>query len=90
MDIKKKIKECGFTTDEVAAKLTNSRGGIGISQPSMSSIINGNTTIARLQEIASIIGISISELVSDDNIKNEVLSIKCSKCGHDIKIKIEQ
>lgn len=67
MDIKKRIKECGFTLDMVAAKLKNNRGGIGISQPSMSSIVNGNPTIDRLQEIADIIGISLSELVADEN-----------------------
>ena len=86
MDIKKRIKEQGFTLDDVATKLKNSRGGVGISQPSMSSIINGNPTFSRLQEIAEIIGLSVSELVADDEAKT---SITCPYCGKPIKITLE-
>jgi transcriptional regulator with XRE-family HTH domain len=87
MDIKKRIKAQGFTLDEVAAKLKNSHGGIGISQPSMSSIINGNTTFSRLQEIASIIGLSVSELVADDDTKTSII---CPYCGRKINISTEK
>ena len=47
--------------------MKNKQGGYGISQQSMSQIINGNPTISKLQEIADIIGISLSELVSDNH-----------------------
>lgn len=58
-DIKKKIKECGFTTQQIAEKLN-------ISQQAVSQAINGNPTLSRLQDIADAIGISVSELVSDE------------------------
>lgn len=60
MNIKNVIKSHGWTIEKVAAKMK-------ISQPSLSSIINGNPTLAKLQEIASIIGISVSELLADEN-----------------------
>ena len=58
-DIKKKIKEYGFTTQQIAEKLS-------ISQQAVSQAINGNPTLSRLQDIADAIGISVSELVSDE------------------------
>ena len=58
-DIKKKIKECGFTTQQIAEKLN-------ISQQAVSQAINGNPTLSRLQDIADAIGITVSELVSDE------------------------
>lgn len=58
-DIKKKIKECGFTTQQIAEKLN-------ISQQAVSQAINGNPTLSRLQDIADAIGITVSELVSNE------------------------
>lgn len=72
MNIQKRIKEHGFTISEVAAKLKNSRGGIGISQGSLSTILSGNPTIGKLKEIADIIGCSLSELVSSEKDKEFV------------------
>ena len=57
-DIKKKIKEYGFTTQQIAERL-------GISQQAVSQAINGNPTLSRLEQIAGAIGIPVSELVSD-------------------------
>ena len=60
MDIKKIIKSKGFTLSAVAARLN-------ISQPALSEQINSGTIAAkRLQEIANIIGCSVSDLVADD------------------------
>ena len=67
MNIKDKLKGTGWTISSLAAKMKNKQGGYGISQQSMSQIINGNPTISKLQEIADIIGISLSELVSDNH-----------------------
>lgn len=86
MDIAKRIKERGMKLEEVAARLTNNRGGLGISQPSMSSLINGNPSFSRLQEIADILGITVSELVRDDE---EETFITVSKKTKTIRIKIE-
>ena len=86
MDIAKRIKERGMKPEDVAAKLTNNRGGIGISQPSMSSLINGNPSYSRLKEIADILGITVSELVADDT---DEMVVTVPKDVKTIKIKVE-
>ncbi len=65
MDILKKIRKQGFTLAQVAAQMTNKMGGVGISQPTLSQMLAGNPTIDKLREIAGIIGVPLSELVSD-------------------------
>ena len=60
--------------------MTNKRGGKqGISQSSLSQLLNGKTPLDRLQEIADIIGISVSELVADKNDRQN--AITCPHCG---------
>ena len=89
MNIQKVIKAHGFTIASVAAKLKNSRGGIGISQGALSSTLNGNPSIDKLQEIADIIGVSLSELVSDEASEKETYII-CPHCGEKIKISVSK
>lgn len=86
MDIAKRIKERGMKLEDVASRLTNNRGTIGISQPSMSSLINGNPSYSRLKEIADILGITVSELVADDT---EEMVVTVPKDIKTIKIKVE-
>ena len=90
MNIRKRIKEQGFTLEQVAAKMRkargNNRGEVGISQPALSDIINGNPTLDRLQEIASIIGLSVSDLLKDDA---EKAHITCPYCGKDIAFELK-
>lgn len=74
MDIKRKIKEAGFTITEVAAKMPNG-DSIGITQPAMSAIINGNPTINKLKDIAEIIGIPLSELVRDETCSPDFIAL---------------
>lgn len=81
MDIKKRIKERGMTIVQVAEKM-------GITQPSLSQIINGNPSFSKLCEIAEILGISVSELVSDDEASDA--SLVCPHCGKAIHVKIEK
>lgn len=76
MDIKEKLKGTGWTISSLAARMKNKQGGYGISQQSMSQIINGNPTVSKLQEIADIIGISLSELVSDNRSSDFTVLIK--------------
>ena len=89
MDIAKRIKERGMKLEDVASRLTNNRGTIGISQPSMSSLINGNPSYSRLKEIADILGITVSELVADNPASHIEPQQKCPYCGHDLNIKVE-
>lgn len=65
MDIKRKIADRGYTISQVADLMTGKNGEKGITQSSLSQLISGNPTIGKLQEIARIIGIPLSELVSD-------------------------
>lgn len=88
MDISKRIKEQGMSVAEVAARLKNNRGGLGISQPSMSSLINGNPTFSRLQEIATILNITVSELVRDDAPQVSPVA-HCPHCGHELCIELK-
>lgn len=79
MDLKKAIKEHGFTIVEVSAKL-------GITQSALSQQINNNTiSFARVQEIANIIGVSLSELVADEG---EGVRLVCPHCGKPISIEL--
>lgn len=80
-DIKKKIKECGFTTQQIAEKLN-------ISQQAVSQAINGNPSLSRLQEIAGAMGITVSELVTDDNQHQADLVVTCPKCGNVMRFKL--
>lgn len=88
MDIKKRIKDSGYTLEQVASKMRRARGAkeVGISQPTLSAIINGNPTLDRLREIASIIGISVSDLLADDNSGVEVT---CPHCGNKLSISLK-
>lgn len=66
MDIKDKIKETGWTISALAKKMKGQDGKVGISQASLSAMLNnGNPTLNKLKEIADIIGISVSELLAD-------------------------
>lgn len=67
MNIQAKIKRQGYTVAQVAAQMKKKSGGIGISQGSLSTILNGNPTIDKLKEVADIIGVSLSELVDDND-----------------------
>lgn len=70
MDIKSRIKESGQTVSGVAKRM-------GITKSALSQTINGNPTFDKLCEIAEILGISVSDLVSDGESK----TITCPRCG---------
>lgn len=83
MDIKKAIKESGFTISKVAERL-------GIAQPSLTAqLINGTMSLLRAKEIADIIGVSLSELVADEN-DQQGISFVCPHCGKPITLHIDK
>lgn len=88
MDIKKVIKNKGWSMERLAAEMTNRDGSKGVTQQSVSQILNGNPTIDKLKEIASIIGISVSELVADesDQSRHEVI---CPHCGGKVEFLVQ-
>lgn len=89
MNIQKMIKAKGFTISQVAERMKNQRGGTGISQGSLSTSLNGNPTIDKLQEIADILGISLSELVSDPDDASKGATVVCPHCGKPIKVHLD-
>ena len=58
MNIKAVIKKYGETVYTVAEKM-------GVSQPSVSQIINGNPTVKKLEELARALGCSPAEFFDD-------------------------
>lgn len=61
--IKETIKKYGFTQADIAQRMTGKNGCVGISQASLTGIINNNPTLDKLIEIANAVGCSVSELV---------------------------
>lgn len=87
--IKERIKENGWTLERLASEMKNKNGEKGVSQASVSQLINGNPTIDKLQEIAKILGISVSELVADEDEDLKSDCIVCPKCGARFELKEE-
>lgn len=82
------MKARGITLSEVATRMRNERTkGIGVSQPSLSGMLNGNIPFSKVEEIAGIIGVSMAELVSNGNeAKREA---RCPHCGKPISVSVE-
>lgn len=88
MDIAKMLKDAikakGFTMAQVASQMKNERnGGIGISQPAFSDMVKGNIPFSRVAEIASIIDIPLTSLVSSMD-TSDVFT--CPNCGQRFRI----
>jgi hypothetical protein len=85
MDLKSRIKFAikrqGFTLEQVAAKMKRPDGSVGLAQSALSQMLaNGNPSYNKLEEIAGIIGLSVSELVKDQS-DNKII---CPYCGKPI------
>ena len=65
MNIKEKINAAGWNYTSLAAEMKDKDGNKGVTPQAVSLIVNGNPTVGKLQEIADIIGMSLSELVSE-------------------------
>ena len=83
MNIKEQIQKRGFTVSQVAALMTNKKGEKGITQSSLSQIINGNPSLDKLKEIASIFGVTVSDLLRDEDDNTFV----CPNCGAKLELK---
>lgn len=76
--IKEICKEKGIMLKDLA-------GMIGITEVGLSKSLNGNPNISRLEEIATALGVSVTELF--DRPKEGV--IYCPHCGKEIKLNPE-
>lgn len=88
MNIKEQIQSRGFTISQVASLMTNKNGEKGISQSSLSQIINGNPSLDKLKEIAFIIGLSVSELLQEEK-DSQVKTIVCPHCQNHIPVEMD-
>lgn len=95
MNIKKVIQRKGFTLASVAKQMKaptkeGEEQKYGISLSAISQIVGGkNPSVGKLQEIADIIGVSLSELVADEASEKETYII-CPHCGEKIKISVSK
>lgn len=88
MDIKQIIKDQGFTLEQVAAQMPNSRTGKpGISRQSLYLAITGNPTINTLKDIAEIIGCKVGDFFQDEGCDTSTLL--CPHCGQPITIEVK-
>lgn len=71
------MKERGWTVERLASQMTGRNGQKGITQSAASQIINGNPTLATLQEIADIIGVPVGVLVCQEYTN----TFTCPNCG---------
>lgn len=62
-NLKETIRKYGFTQADIAQRMTGKNGCVGISQASLTGIINGNPTLDKLIEIANAVGCSVAELL---------------------------
>ena len=92
MDIKNVIRQRGWTIERLAKEMTvvkgKNKGQKGISQSALSQLLVDYKKMdyQRLEEIANIIGVSVAELVSEENPTPKVI---CPKCGYVINLKAE-
>ena len=87
MDLKKKIKALGWTQERLAAEMTDRTGKKGITQSALTQMLNGDPSISRVQQIASILGVSLSELMSDEDIViPRSTAITCPYCGKELRL----
>lgn len=89
LDIKRAIKEAGFTQREVAEKL-------GITLTSLNQIMKGNPTYAKMQQVASAIGVNVSDMLFDEDtsrarsLQADPGTITCPVCQTRFKIDAEE
>jgi transcriptional regulator with XRE-family HTH domain len=83
MDIKRVVKEHGYTLSDVAQNM-------GITRVTLSQTISRNPTINTLQRIADVIGADIAEFFTDKPTANDdAAHIVCPHCGKPINIHID-
>ena len=83
VDIKKKIKEHGWTLENVGKEL-------GATKSTMTKYVSaaGNPTLKTLTAIAGVLGISVSELLREDDAP--ATELICPHCGKPIHVKLEK
>lgn len=76
MNIKKVIKEKGFTIEQVA-------NSMGITRVTLSQTLGRNPTVDTLQRIANVIGCKVGDFFADE-LDNSII---CPNCGAKLELK---
>ena len=80
MDIKKVIKEKGFTLEQTATKM-------GISRITLMQSLSGNPTVNTLQRVADAIGCRLVDFFADEIETSKITpDFKCPHCGKSVEI----
>lgn len=79
MDIKKVLKERGYTLVEVATKM-------GVTKSALSQMVNGNPGVSTLRRIADIVGCQITDFFEDEIDP----TLKCPHCGKSFKVHLTE
>ena len=82
MDIKKIVKEKGYTMAKVADEL-------GINRVTLAQSLSGNPTLHKLQDVADVLGCSVGDFFRDEMADNfPSVTLSCPHCGRPIKLTI--
>lgn len=82
VNLKKNIKKHGWTLENVGKALD-------ITKSSMTQVVSGNPTLKTLTAIAGVLGITVSELLRDDD-STPSGGLVCPHCGKPIHVKLEK
>lgn len=89
MNIKKTIKDNGWTLESLRAKMQEIEGH-DVKQSSMSRLANStNPTIETLQRLAKAMGISFLEFFNDEQPTTSGSFLTCPHCGKRIELEIK-
>ena len=84
MDIKKIIKEKGFTLEQTATKM-------GISRITLMQSLSGNPTVNTLQRVADAIGCRVVDFFVDELESTTITpDFECPHCGGSLDIQIQK
>lgn len=87
MNIKKTIKDNGWTLESLRAKMQELEGR-EVKQSSMSRIVNSaNPTVETLQRLANAMGVNICSFFNE-GINTQGSIITCPHCGKNIELEI--
>lgn len=79
MDIKKVLKERGYTLVKVATEM-------GVTKSALSQMVNGNPSVSTLRRIADIVGCQIIDFFEDEMEP----TLKCPNCGKSFKVNLTE
>jgi transcriptional regulator with XRE-family HTH domain len=80
--VKEICKEKGKSLASVAEEM-------GITYESLRKLINGNPTLNKMQDIADILGCSVTDLLEEEKDVQQ-FELKCPKCNEELLITIKR